>query len=97
MLDIANYGHTLRQASTRLAYSNGMRSRSNSQGRDGFTDSPRSRPRAGSLGARQSIYLDDDEQAKAALVLDEQPLTDLDSDGDGDEDEGEGCESVLWM
>lgn len=93
MLDIANYGHTLRQASSRLAVSKGTRSRSNSQGRDMLIDSPRSRPRADSLGARQSIYLDEEDQARAAMVLDEQPLTDLDSDGDGDEDDyddGEG-------
>ncbi|THH30591.1 hypothetical protein EUX98_g3596 [Antrodiella citrinella] len=88
MLDIANYGHTLRQASARLAATGGTRSRSNSQGQDGLMDSPRSRPRAGSLGARQSIYLDEDEQARvAAMVLDEQPLTDLDSDGELEDDE----------
>ncbi|KAH8077274.1 hypothetical protein BXZ70DRAFT_902367 [Cristinia sonorae] len=101
MLDIANYGHTLRQASSRLAGGSGTRSRSNSQGRDGFShSSPRSRPRADSLGARQSIYLDDDEQAKAAMVFDEQPLTDLDSDGEVYEeeednyDDGEGDEDM---
>ncbi|KAL4249210.1 hypothetical protein ABKN59_006949 [Abortiporus biennis] len=99
MLDIANYGHTLRQASERLG-GHSPRSRSNSRGRDTMISyGPNGRPRAGSLGARESIYLDEDEQARLAdMVLDERPLTDLDSDeerdiddyyqGQYDEDEG---------
>ncbi|TCD65506.1 hypothetical protein EIP91_002554 [Steccherinum ochraceum] len=79
MLDIANYGHTVRLAGSRLA-GNG-------------------RPRAGSMGAREreSIYLDEESETKAAMVLDEQPLTDLDSDGEDDEDDyddGEGDEDM---
>lgn len=81
MLDIANYGHTLRQASSRTAITPSSRSRSNSRGRDnGYLHA---RPRAGSVGARESIYIDDDEHARtSAMVFDEQPLTDLDSDGE---------------
>lgn len=82
MLDIANYGHTVRQASSRVAITPASRSRSNSRGRDnnGYLHA---RSRAGSLGARESIYIDDDEHARtSAMVFDEQPLTDVDTDGE---------------
>ncbi|KAI0073481.1 hypothetical protein K474DRAFT_1710663 [Panus rudis PR-1116 ss-1] len=91
MLDIANYGHTLRQASSKISLGvPSSRSRSNSRGE--YTDvrihtALRTRPRAGSLGgARESIYLDDDHARAAAMVSDEQPLTDLDSDGEDPDD-----------
>ena len=86
MLDIANYGHTFRQASSRIAITPNSRSRSNSRGRD--NGHLQARPRAGSVGARESIYIDDDEHARtSAMVFDEQPLTDLDSDGEVSADE----------
>lgn len=127
MLDIANYGHTLKQASARLAFGSnggpgggaiggyegngsgsgspyGNHSRSNSRGREVglgiyHAGAPGSRPRSGSLGAnedrlgeivrgrvgkggRESFYLDEEEyeQVGGGMVLDERPLTDLDSD-----------------
>lgn len=100
MLDIANYGHTLRQATSRTAMTPSSRSRSNSRGRDEVR--VQQRRRADSVGARDSIFLEDDEMdgrdsifmdgddklRQDSLVLDERPLTDLDSDDDG-YDEGE--------
>ena len=81
MLDIANYGHTLRQASSRTALSTSSRSRSNSRGRDAAHSRPPTRSRAESVGARESIYLDEDEKlAQDSLVLNERPLTDIDTD-----------------
>ncbi|KAI0917551.1 hypothetical protein AcV7_004882 [Taiwanofungus camphoratus] len=82
MLDIANYGHAFRKAS-HVGLSNYSRSRSTSRGRDTVGLRMGSRQRAESVGAtvRQSIYIDDDENARTAgMVLDEQPLTDLESD-----------------
>lgn len=86
MLDIANYGHTFRKATPRTGLSSYTRSRSNSRGRE-FTDAPR-RHRAESVGAtpRQSLYIDDDEHMDDGMVLDERPLTDLESDGYGETD-----------
>jgi hypothetical protein len=79
MLDIANYGHSLREASSRTTLN---RSRSNSRGRDMTSQSGR-RPRAESLGARESIYIDDDSRIhQAHMVFDENPPTDFDSDGE---------------
>ena len=90
MLDIANYGHTLRQASSRTAISTSSRSRSNSRGPDGPTTQTRGRPRAESVGARESIYLDQDENLKqGSFVLDEKPLTDIDTDEDAYDEEEE--------
>lgn len=84
MLEIANYGHALRLASSETAFSS--RSRSNSRGRDISHSNLQHRPRAGSVGARESLYIDDEEQlGQASPVLDERPLTDLDDD---DHDEG---------
>ena len=82
MLDIANYGHTLRQATSQGVLSTSSRSRSNSRGRDASSSRMRHRPRAESLGHRGSIYIDDEK------VLDERPLTDLDNDDDDEDDEG---------
>ena len=82
MLDIANYGHTLRQASSRTAFSS-SRSRSHSRGRD-TNYSRMHRPRADSVGARESLYIDDEEKLEqASPVLDERPLTDLDDYDEG--------------
>ena len=94
MLDIANYGHTLRQASSRTAISTSSRSRSNSRGRDATPNSAvRGRPRAESVGARESIYIvDDDKMKDRSLVLDERPPTDMDSDEDDAYDEDEEVE-----
>ncbi|KAI0682394.1 hypothetical protein BC835DRAFT_1299506 [Cytidiella melzeri] len=80
MLDIANYGHSLRQASSRTAMD---RSRSNSRGRDLKGTHLTHRSRAESLGARESIYIDDDDRIRnGSMVFDERPPTDLESDGD---------------
>ncbi|KAI8986268.1 hypothetical protein BD414DRAFT_416368 [Trametes punicea] len=88
MLDIANYGHTLRKASPKhTPGALSTRSRSSSRGRD-MVRSRLSRPRGESVGARESIYIDqDDGVAEAGMVLDERPLTDLEDDGYGDQDE----------
>lgn len=88
MLDIANYGHTLRKASGKHT-PGGMssRSRSSSRGREAANGRGHPRPRAGSTGARESIYMDQvDDAREAEMVLDEQPLTDLEDDGYGDYD-----------
>ncbi|GJE91911.1 hypothetical protein PsYK624_080630 [Phanerochaete sordida] len=82
MLDIANYGHTLRQASSRTAFSTSSRSRSNSRGRDTVHSRPPTRSRAESVGARESIYLEEENLAQGSFVLDERPPTDIDSDGE---------------
>ncbi|OCH90453.1 hypothetical protein OBBRIDRAFT_887717 [Obba rivulosa] len=86
MLDIANYGHTFRNAASRTNFSSYTRSRSNSRGRD-LAD-PRGRQRAESVGAtpRQSLYLDEDEHVQDSMVLDERPLTDAESDDYGEAD-----------
>ncbi|CCM05736.1 uncharacterized protein FIBRA_07968 [Fibroporia radiculosa] len=84
MLDIANYGHTFQVASSRIAISSYSRSRSNSRSRD-RSSWLRTRQRAESVGAttRESIYLDDDDPGEDAhMVLNEQPLTDLDGESD---------------
>ena len=76
MLEIANYGHTLRKASPRTL--------TNSQV---FPDvpphTPRQRKRAESvsqLGERDSLYLDEERAEAVGRVLDEGPPTDLDRD-----------------
>ncbi|KAI0630007.1 hypothetical protein C8Q77DRAFT_1064646 [Trametes polyzona] len=89
MLDIANYGHTLRKASGKHT-PGGMstRSRSSSRGRELVNGHMHSRPRAGSIGARESIYIDQEEGvAEVGMVLDERPPTDIEDDGYGDQDE----------
>lgn len=88
MLDIANYGHTLRQASSRTAFSTSSRSRSNSRGRDATHSRPPTRSRAESVGARESIYLEDGKLGQDSFVLDERPPTDIESDEEAYEDEG---------
>ncbi|KAI0754581.1 hypothetical protein C8Q80DRAFT_1350339 [Daedaleopsis nitida] len=82
MLDIANYGHTLKKASGKQLHS-GMssRSRSNSRGRDMPHGRSRARQRADSVGARESFYIDQEEMDAGAAVMDERPLTDLEDDG----------------
>ncbi|KAI0762018.1 hypothetical protein BD413DRAFT_485126 [Trametes elegans] len=92
MLDIATYGHTLRKASGK--HTPGVmstRSRSSSRGRDA---NGRRRRRADSLGARESIYIDEEGVAQAGMVLDEQPLTDLEDDDYGDQDDEYYAEPV---
>ena len=77
MLDIANYGHTLRKASPRT----------NSRVFPPLDDTPRRRRRADSIseiGTRESLYLDEERAEEAARVLDEGPPTDLDRDEDSD-------------
>ena len=71
MLDIANYGHTLRKASAK--HQPGAvtpRSRSNSRGRE-----------MANGRARESLYIDPDEMQAATAVMEERPLTDLEDDG----------------
>ncbi|KAF8843258.1 hypothetical protein BDN67DRAFT_1001066 [Paxillus ammoniavirescens] len=75
MLQIANYGHSLR---------NSVRA----QTRDvsGPIDHSRRRKRADSVGTgtRDSLYLDDDRTKGVDMVLDEGPLTDIEADPDTD-------------
>lgn len=80
MLDIANYGHTLRNASGKSQTGLSTRSRSNSRSRDMPNGRPKGRQRADSAGARESIYIDEDAMGDGDAVMDEQPLTDLDDD-----------------
>ncbi|KAJ3552756.1 hypothetical protein NM688_g3984 [Phlebia brevispora] len=90
MLDIANYGHALREESSRSQLGSSSRSRSNSRGHEGPHPYLNRRPRSGSVGTpgRASIYIDPQQLPDDSMVLDEQPLTDLDSDeeqyGNGD-------------
>lgn len=90
MLDIANYGHTFRKATSRTGLGISTRSRSNSRNRERSLTPPGNRgtrQRAESVGARRSIYLDEDEQAAlASMVLDERPPTDIESDGYDEDD-----------
>ena len=85
MLDIANYGHTLRKASGKSHSGLSSRSRSNSRGRDMPNGRPGTRQRSDSVGARESIYIDDEGVAEGNTVMDERPLTDLDDDGYDDQ------------
>ncbi|TFK93299.1 hypothetical protein K466DRAFT_478952 [Polyporus arcularius HHB13444] len=81
MLDIANYGHTLRKASVKQPQSGlSSRSRSNSRGRDMPNSRVRTRHRAESVGGRESIYIDQ-EDVGADTVMDERPPTDFEDDG----------------
>ncbi len=89
MLDIANYGHTLRQASSRTAIDTSSRSRSNSRGRETVNPQVRNRPRAGSVPGRESIYIDT-QTPHDSMVLDERPPTDFDSDGEHYDDQDDG-------
>ncbi|PIL35164.1 hypothetical protein GSI_02953 [Ganoderma sinense ZZ0214-1] len=82
MLDIANYGHTLRNAASKSQSGASSRSRSNSRGRDMPNGRAKGRPRADSVGARESIYIDEDAMEDGDAVMDERPLTDLDDDDD---------------
>ncbi|KAH9890354.1 hypothetical protein C8Q73DRAFT_652515 [Cubamyces lactineus] len=89
MLDIANYGHTLRKASGKHTPGGlSTRSRSSSRGREIAHARMHARQRADSVGARESIYIDqDDGVGEAGMVLDERPLTDLEDEGYGDQEE----------
>ncbi|OSD02385.1 hypothetical protein PYCCODRAFT_1425258 [Trametes coccinea BRFM310] len=91
MLDIANYGHTLRKASGKhTPGATSTRSRSSSRGREIVQSRLHSRPRADSVGARESLYIDqEDAVVEAGMVLDERPLTDLEDEGYGDQEEEE--------
>ncbi|KZT69613.1 hypothetical protein DAEQUDRAFT_738052 [Daedalea quercina L-15889] len=81
MLDIANYGHTFRNASSRVMHNGYQRSRSNSRSRDATSPYGR-RQRAESVSAvGHSALLDEDELAPHDTVMDEQPPTDPESDG----------------
>ncbi|KAF7296657.1 hypothetical protein HMN09_01074500 [Mycena chlorophos] len=78
MLEIANYGHTLKQKQALAAAS------ASTPPTDTF---PRQRKRsesAAGLDRRESLYLDDEHADGVGRVLDEGPLTDVEmSDGDG--------------
>ncbi|KAN0087668.1 hypothetical protein V8E55_006289 [Tylopilus felleus] len=76
MLQIANYGHNLR---------NTIRAQPrNFSG--GPMDSTRQRKRSESVGTgtRESLYLDDERTKDVSMVLDETPLTDIEADPDTD-------------
>ena len=77
MLDIANYGHTIRaQANIRpplpIVVDDGRRKRAESVSR--IEEKVR---------LRDSVYLNDEDASRIANVLDEYPLTDLDNDIEG--------------
>lgn len=75
MLQIANYGHSIRKAV-----------RGQARNLSGQMSSSRGRKRADSVdtGTRGSIYLDDARTQDANMVLDETPLTDIEADADTD-------------
>ena len=75
MMQIANYGHTLRKGA-----------RGQTRDLSGQSDSIRGRKRADSVGAgtRESLYLDDERTKDVGMVLDESPLTDIEADPDTD-------------
>lgn len=77
MLDIANYGHTLRNASSHVVHNGYQRSRSNSRSTEAAGSRYGMRQRAESVSAASR----QDEDATHNAVMDEQPPTDLDSDG----------------
>ena len=82
MLDIANYGHTLRKASAKHPQGGlSSRSRSNSRGRVMPNGRGGKRGRADSVGARESVYIDPDEMRAAMAVMEERPPTDIEDDG----------------
>ncbi|KAJ6584527.1 hypothetical protein B0H19DRAFT_1249483 [Mycena capillaripes] len=72
MLEIANYGHTLKQKQALAA------------SRDAEPSTPRRRKRsestAGIEARRESLYLDDEHANNVGRVLDEGPLTDVDAE-----------------
>ncbi|KAG8214691.1 hypothetical protein J3R82DRAFT_9772 [Butyriboletus roseoflavus] len=75
MLQIANYGHSLRKSV-----------RGQTRDLSGQMDSTRGRKRADSVGTgtRESLYLDDERTKGVGMVLDESPLTDIETDGEID-------------
>ncbi|KAJ3825913.1 hypothetical protein F5880DRAFT_1477346 [Lentinula raphanica] len=74
MLEIANYGHSIRPKKQNNAMTEVIDSERQRRGR----------PRSESMGDRTSFYLDEEKAKEAARVLDENPLTD-----NGEEDDGE--------
>ncbi|KAH7885182.1 hypothetical protein F5I97DRAFT_1342213 [Phlebopus sp. FC_14] len=75
MLQIANYGHSLRKPV-----------RSQTRDASGPIDYGRRRKRADSMGGgtRESLYLDEDRAKDIDMVIDESPLTDIEGDPDTD-------------
>lgn len=75
MLQIANYGHTLRKSV-----------RGHTRDLSSQMDSTRGRKRADSVGTgtRESLYLDDERTKGVGMVLDENPLTDVETDAETD-------------
>ncbi|KAH7920292.1 hypothetical protein BV22DRAFT_1122835 [Leucogyrophana mollusca] len=76
MLQIANFGHNIRTPN-----------RSATREMPIQADASRRRKRADSvagIGARESLYLDDDRAKDVDMVFDEGPLTDIDGEGDTD-------------
>lgn len=73
MLEIANYGHKVRAAEARAGKRSSMgRRRAESIGLSGGSG-------MGTVGSRQSFYMEADD-SRTERVLDEAPLTDVDSD-----------------
>ncbi|KAJ7243739.1 hypothetical protein C8J57DRAFT_1191713 [Mycena rebaudengoi] len=69
MLEIANYGHTLKQKQALAA------------AREAEPSTPRRRKRSDSADPyRESLYLDEEHAANVGRVLDEGPLTDVDAE-----------------
>ncbi|KNZ73071.1 hypothetical protein J132_01301 [Termitomyces sp. J132] len=78
MLDIANYGHTIRARERERCEAKTMR-RKRADSVSGIGDSDRE---------RGSLHLDDEDARRVGRVLDEAPLTDLDGRDDDTFDEG---------
>ncbi|KAL4258858.1 hypothetical protein AB1N83_009080 [Pleurotus pulmonarius] len=104
MLEIANYGHTIKQKVDPIASLRGAPNRIVGNGMDavngdGRRDRPRRRKRADSVSGilgdgRESLYLDDERAREVARVMDEHPPTDLDDDGVyNDDDRGSDTET----
>ncbi|KAL0960942.1 hypothetical protein HGRIS_005947 [Hohenbuehelia grisea] len=105
MLEIANYGHSLRQRSANSSRGAtptvglGLGAEEASYDTRERSEWTRRRKRADSVSGilgdgRESLYLDEERAREVALVLDERPLTDLE-DGTPDEedyDDGEDTE-----
>ncbi|KAH7913956.1 hypothetical protein BJ138DRAFT_1001185 [Hygrophoropsis aurantiaca] len=77
MLQIANYGHNIRKSPNRSA----------TRELPVRVESHRRRKRADSvagIGARESLYLDDERTNGVDMMFDESPLTDIDGEGESD-------------
>ncbi|KAH0586432.1 hypothetical protein H2248_007667 [Termitomyces sp. 'cryptogamus'] len=79
MLDIANYGHTIRARERERCEAKTMR-RKRADSVSGIGDSDRE---------RGSLHLDDEDARRVGRVLDEAPLTDLDGSEGGHHDDDE--------